>query len=87
MAGYRSVRRTTTFILHLPKPPGMEIVERLGDFRLAVHHERAITDDRLIDRLATEQQHAGTFQRFNRYILATPGPAAPGLMARLRAHR
>jgi hypothetical protein len=27
------------------------------DFLLGVHHERTVTDDRLVDRLAAEQQH------------------------------
>ena len=54
---------------HLAEPPGLEVVERLGDLRLAVHHERAIADDRLIDWFAAEQQQAHVFQGLHLYVL------------------
>jgi len=40
----------------LAEPPVVEVVDRLADLRLAVHHERAVLGDRLPQRSAGDQQ-------------------------------
>src|SRR3546814_4153638 len=35
----------------------LDVVDCLADLRLGVHHERAVADDRLIDRLAGQDQY------------------------------
>src|ERR1700687_1316867 len=37
-------------------PAGVVVVDRLADFSLAVHYERPLTDNRLVDRLAGQHQ-------------------------------
>jgi hypothetical protein len=41
--------------VHLAEPTGLEVGEGLVNLLLGVHHERTVTDNRLVDRLATEQ--------------------------------
>src|SRR3954447_20411085 len=37
---------------------GLEVLERLDDLELGVHHERPVGDDRLPDRQGTPEKHA-----------------------------
>src|SRR3989344_6760228 len=57
-------------VLHLPEMTGVEISKRLMDFLLSIHHERTMADDRLVDRLATEQQHTGVAAGLQRQLRA-----------------
>src|SRR3546814_5347727 len=41
----------------LCEPAAVDVVDCLADLRLGVHHERAVADDRLIDRLAGQDQY------------------------------
>ncbi len=41
----------------LAHPAGVEVVNRLDDFLLRVHHKGAIVDDRLVDRPAAQEQY------------------------------
>ena len=56
--------------MHLAETSGLEVGEGLVDFLLGVHHERAVTDDRFVDRLAAEQQHHGVFAGFEGQLMA-----------------
>ena len=42
----------------------VEILNGFADFLLAVHHKRAVTDNRLINRLAAEEQDNRIFGGF-----------------------
>src|SRR5690606_19223019 len=54
---------------HLAETSGVEIVERLGDFHLAVHHQRSVADDGFVDRLAAEPQHTSILQGLDLHML------------------
>src|SRR3546814_11886481 len=41
----------------LCEPAAVDVVDCLADLRLGVHHERAVADERLIDRLAGQDQY------------------------------
>src|SRR5450830_95645 len=46
-------------VLHLAKTTGVKISKRLMDLLLSIHHKWTMSDDRLVDRFAAEQQHPG----------------------------
>src|SRR4051812_40589930 len=39
-----------------PEPSGVEVLDGLLNLQLRVHHERAVTNDGLVQRLTTEHQ-------------------------------
>src|SRR5882762_2733211 len=63
---YRAIlSRISPSFNNLPHASELVILERLLDFRAAVHHERAVADDRFGNWLAVHHQELGVGLRFH----------------------
>src|SRR5690606_41076787 len=58
--------------MHLAETSAVEIVEGLDDFFLAVHYERAVSHDGLVDRFAAQQHQYRIGIGFDFYAAALP---------------
>ena len=56
--------------VHATEAAGLEVGESLVDLLFGVHHERTVTDDRLVNRLTAEQQHHGLVTGFKYELVA-----------------
>jgi hypothetical protein len=61
------------------KAAGVEVFHRLHDLLAAVHHEGALADDGLVNRLAAEQQQGGVAVGFN--LQASPARSSSAICA------
>src|SRR3569623_3308179 len=71
MRAYLVYARRALRLAHDPSHPSAAvIVDRLLDLGLGVHHERAVADDRLIDRLAVEHEQRAVLLRLDHHAAA-----------------